>query len=49
MGGYIARNQYGAFCTVCGERMTQEEEDWDECDYCGGEEPDDEDQSDDEP
>lgn len=34
---YIVRNQYGAFCSVCQSHLSLEEDDWDECDTCGGE------------
>ena len=35
---YITRNQYGAFCSACGEGpLSIEEDDWDCCDACGGE------------
>jgi rRNA maturation endonuclease Nob1 len=36
-GGYIVRNQYGAFCAVCQSPPSMEEDDFDECDTCGGE------------
>ena len=35
--GYIIRNQYGAFCAVCQSPLSMEEDDFDECDCCGGE------------
>ena len=34
---YIARNQFGAFCTACGSSLSPDEDDWNECDTCGGE------------
>lgn len=34
---YIIRNQFGAFCSVCQSPLGFEEDDWDECDACGGE------------
>lgn len=34
---YIVRNEYGAFCSVCQSPLGLEEDDWDECDACGGE------------
>lgn len=34
---YIIRNQFGAFCSVCQSALSTEEDDWDECDVCGGE------------
>ena len=35
-GTYFVHNQYGSFCTACGEHMSLEEEDWGVCDCCGG-------------
>lgn len=37
MNGPIIRNQYGAFCAACQSQLSLEEDDWDECDACGGE------------
>lgn len=37
MNGYIIRNQYGAFCSVCQSHLSMEEDDFDTCDACGGE------------
>lgn len=34
---YIIQNQYGAFCSVCQSPLGFEEDEWDECDACGGE------------
>ena len=34
---YVVRNQFGAFCSVCQSHLSMEEDDWDECDACGGE------------
>lgn len=49
MSGYVMRNEFGAFCSVCQSPLGLEEDDWDECDTCGGdglwphdEQPDDE-------
>jgi hypothetical protein len=33
----ITRNQFGAFCSACQSPLSCEEDDWDECDTCGGE------------
>lgn len=33
---HIVRNEFGAFCTSCGSHLGIEEDDWDECDACGG-------------
>lgn len=32
----IIRNEHGFWCAACGEAMTSEEIDFDECDCCGG-------------
>jgi len=34
---YVMRTPYGAFCSVCQSPLGSEEDDWDECDACGGE------------
>lgn len=34
---YVLRNLFGAFCAVCQSPLSMEEDDWDECDACGGE------------
>lgn len=44
---YIVRNEFGAFCSVCQSQLSIEEDDWDECDTCGGEGIGDEDWDDD--
>lgn len=36
-GGYIMRTRLGSFCTLCQSPLSIEEDDWDECDACGGE------------
>jgi hypothetical protein len=33
---YLIGNQYGVFCSACGEQVGIEEIDWDCCDTCGG-------------
>ena len=35
--GYIMRTPWGPICTVCQSPLGWEEDDWDECDTCGGE------------
>lgn len=34
---YVLRTPYGPICTVCQSPLGPEEDDWDECDTCGGE------------
>lgn len=34
---YILQTPFGPFCSVCQSPVGPEEEDWDECDVCGGE------------
>lgn len=37
---YVVRNEYGAFCSVCQSHLGMEEDDWDTCDACGGDDDD---------
>jgi hypothetical protein len=33
----VVWTKYGPYCAACGEPLTQEEVDFDDCDACGGE------------
>jgi hypothetical protein len=37
MPGPIIRTQHGAFCPACQSLLSIEEEDFEDCDACGGE------------
>lgn len=34
--GYVMHTPLGSYCTACQSILSDEEADWDECDTCGG-------------